>query len=920
MARSTSLPTTRWAIVSPHTDALGRTTSYTFDALNRLVSNTDPRGNITSYEYDANGNRTRVVDASGNVTEFRYDALDRVIEQIDPLSQSTIFNYDAIGNVIGKTDRNGREMTYVYDGLDRMTAENWLDATGQVVKQFTYAFDPVDNLLTASDANVTHSYTYDALNRMIQSQDTASRGGGLTLSMSYDAVGNRVSVSDENLVTVAATFDPRNLVESLRWQGGGTAPARVDFAYDARGERTLATRFADLAGQNKIGSTAWGRDLKGRLVAVDHRDAVDAVFSGFDYQYDLADQLIRETTGGDQIDYGYDASGQLTSADAINRADESYAYDANGNRLSATNTVGAGNRLLADAVFDYAYDPEGNLTSKTDRASGTVTDFVYDYRNRLTDVTVTAADGTLLMEAEYVYDVFDRRIVTSVDEDGSGPQAAEEMHTVYDGQHAWADLLPDGSVDTRYLFGAGTDEILARWRPGEGTAWYLADRLGSITHLVDDAGTVLSTNSYGSFGNVLSETNPQWGDRFKYTGREYDTETGNYYYRARYYDATTGRFLSEDSYGFRAGDTNLYRYGFNRPTAGTDPSGHVFIVQHILGGMAGSAIGGLGGYVAGAWCDYWTQWADLYAQARQAQSSCGGNPQSGQIDWDQVHQAGLDSATAGAAFGFIFGFSFSALPMPLGLTLGVGVGLPVAVMSLMDTNQKIDDAWDNREAEPERLLAVSMCLFGDASVGAVQGLAGAAASKAIRRIDSDKLVDDVVRFMVEEDGSVPLNNESWRFRNSQAKKVDEAFGVAAARPASRLTSLEAEALAKAQAFKSAARLRDAARTTGTDPPKKASAVVDARTGRTYHGIPRGNKAAKQPTNIHPELAKRMPTKSLETWRVTNCAEFNAVNNALHDGATWTDLRVYTVDVARNVPVPRCQNCTISLDGIIVPSL
>lgn len=40
----------------------------------------------------------------------------------------------------------------------------------------------------------------------------------------------------------------------------------------------------------------------------------------------------------------------------------------------------------------------------------------------------------------------------------------------------------------RYLFGDRTDEILARWRSGEGTAWYLADHIGTIRDLVDAAG------------------------------------------------------------------------------------------------------------------------------------------------------------------------------------------------------------------------------------------------------------------------------------------------------------------------------------------------------------------------------------------------------------------------------------------------
>lgn len=62
--------------------------------------------------------------------------------------------------------------------------------------------------------------------------------------------------------------------------------------------------------------------------------------------------------------------------------------------------------------------------------------------------------------------------------------------------------------------------------------------------------------------------------RYKFTGRESDGETGLYYYRARYFDARVGRFIGQDSMGFGAGDSNLYRYVGNSPLNGTDPSGN----------------------------------------------------------------------------------------------------------------------------------------------------------------------------------------------------------------------------------------------------------------------------------------------------------------------------------------------------------
>jgi type VI secretion system secreted protein VgrG len=60
---------------------------------------------------------------------------------------------------------------------------------------------------------------------------------------------------------------------------------------------------------------------------------------------------------------------------------------------------------------------------------------------------------------------------------------------------------------------------------------------------------------------------------YTFTGREWDKETGLYYYRARYYDPMEGRFISKDPIGFDGGDVNLYGYVGNNPENLTDPSG-----------------------------------------------------------------------------------------------------------------------------------------------------------------------------------------------------------------------------------------------------------------------------------------------------------------------------------------------------------
>jgi RHS repeat-associated protein len=123
-----------------------------------------------------------------------------------------------------------------------------------------------------------------------------------------------------------------------------------------------------------------------------------------------------------------------------------------------------------------------------------------------------------------------------------------------------------------------------------------------VRQLVTTDGAVLDALTYDSYGNILDETNPENGDRFKYTGREYDAVLGMYYYRARYYAPGVGCFVSEDPLGFAGGDTNLYRYVHNRPTNATDPTGMVDwgTIGSCWGGtVSGALVGGAVGTVVG---------------------------------------------------------------------------------------------------------------------------------------------------------------------------------------------------------------------------------------------------------------------------------------------------------------------------------
>jgi RHS repeat-associated protein len=86
---------------------------------------------------------------------------------------------------------------------------------------------------------------------------------------------------------------------------------------------------------------------------------------------------------------------------------------------------------------------------------------------------------------------------------------------------------------------------------------------------------------YDSFGQVLAETNAIFGDRYKFTGREFDDQIGLYYLRARFYDPSIGRFVNEDPLRFEGGCVNLYSYVNNNPLNGKDPTGRTALLENL---------------------------------------------------------------------------------------------------------------------------------------------------------------------------------------------------------------------------------------------------------------------------------------------------------------------------------------------------
>jgi RHS repeat-associated protein len=308
-------------------------------------------------------------------------------------------------------------------------------------------------------------------------------------------------------------------------------------------------------------TTKYTYDNLSHLLSVLHQLSGSTI-DGSTYTVDAAGNRTSNANSlaGVTSNYAYDPIYELTGVTQGSNTTESYTYDPVGNRLSslgvAPYSYNSSNELTSTSSSSYACDYNGNTTSKT--VSGNTTNYTWDFENRLASVVLPGTGGT----ASFKYDPFGRRIYKS---SSSGTSIY-----AYDGQSLIEETNTSGAVVARYSEGVNIDEPLAMLR-SSATRYYEGDGLGSITSLSNGAGALAQTYTFDSFGNQTASSG-SLTNSFRFTGREFDSETSLYFYRARYFDPSAGRFISEDPIRFAIGP-DFYTYVANDPTGQIDPSG-----------------------------------------------------------------------------------------------------------------------------------------------------------------------------------------------------------------------------------------------------------------------------------------------------------------------------------------------------------
>jgi len=364
----------------------------------KTVSEGTIAGVVTNTQYDATGQETKSTDSvapdasaaanyAANVpTTTTYDASGNVISTVTPGQPTTTTQYDLSGNAISSTEGNVTD-TSDYD-LDGDVVESTQSAPGKPAITTTYVYDLAGNLLSTKMGTQTATTSiYNVRGEMLATTDF----DGITTQYIYDEAGNQLSekISSDNPTT--KTFDTASRITSQTNPDG----TKVEYTYDIL---SRISEQKEYQGSTLVKDTTTAYDSAGRVSSV--AESVSGYKQAYSYQNVGSGQsahtvTTKTETFGDGTTQTSVTNGSLFISSAL--ATGSCAYQA----LFAT--YDSGGRPLSRAVgsqsSSLSYDDQGNLVTDTALSASGQT-YTYDPN----DSKVTATNyGKLSQSAAYTY-------------------------------------------------------------------------------------------------------------------------------------------------------------------------------------------------------------------------------------------------------------------------------------------------------------------------------------------------------------------------------------------------------------------------------------------------------------------------------------------------------------------------------------
>ncbi|MBX3712655.1 MAG: type IV secretion protein Rhs [Lysobacter sp.] len=245
----------------------GASTTYEYDAGQRLTAIVDATGNRLSFTLNAAGERTgeHAYDPAGTLLRTltaTFDTLGRLERQVDAYQHGITFGYDKGDNLSLVTDALGRKTGHDYDALGRLRST--LQDVDGVAALTQYQYDALDQVTNVLDPNgLPTSYEYNGLGDLVRQQSQDTR----TTRFSYDEAGNLLTRLDARGITATYAYDPLDRLASVSYPDSSR---NVAYLYDGAPEACLpGERFAK--GQlsritDASGSTEYCYDRYGNTV------------------------------------------------------------------------------------------------------------------------------------------------------------------------------------------------------------------------------------------------------------------------------------------------------------------------------------------------------------------------------------------------------------------------------------------------------------------------------------------------------------------------------------------------------------------------------------------------------------------------------------------------------------------------------
>ena len=563
---------TRRTMIVPNQAIATYVTQWTYDSHNRLLEMIYPDEEKITYSYNLGGQLEKV----HGYKSYGYDYVSKI--GYDKFEQRTYLKYC-----------NGAETLYTYDPQRRRLQNLTVNSGGNTIMDNAYTYDAVSNVLSVvngasvpqsgkAGGQMAHTYTYDALYRLVSATGTYTgadnKTASYTLAMGYDNMHRITS--------------KRQILTQNNVQFNGTLNAGYDLSYTYGTETGKKFQLANVKdvnyrteetpseSENVNNNHAYEYDANGNLVYVNtsrtKKDGMaDEKTAERKLKWDEENRLLASDDNGFVTNYWYDADGERT-VKTSGESDQVYVNSefAGGRTNTAKFSLYVSPYLVANQGGRYTK----HIYIGSQRVVSKIGDFdSYGSDPRRIQYAGSETDGLSVdYKQKYVQQL---QVIKDNYATFAVPYNGEDNNDYVDGKGFCCN---DGSLE------AAQARVMARAMKNnfqEGDTYekmqfyYHPDHLGSSSYITNLDGEVVQHIEYVPFGEVfIEERNNIWNTPYLFNAKEFDEETGLYYYGARYYDPRLSLWISIDKRQEDYPNISTYCYSKDAPSVFIDSDGN----------------------------------------------------------------------------------------------------------------------------------------------------------------------------------------------------------------------------------------------------------------------------------------------------------------------------------------------------------